>query len=224
MTQTISLSPSKLNILNECERCFYDAYVLDIPRPRGIFPSLPGGMDGVIKTYFDNYRGSMPLFLKSKIEGNLFNDIQKVKRWRNWRTGMTYEDPVLNVKVIGALDDCLNINDTYAPFDAKTKGSDPKDDGSQYYQTQMDIYSLFLESNGYKSAGFAYLVYFTPNTMKESNSHSMALDTVFNVTPFKIPTSTDRAKEIIERACHLMRGERPKHSDTCEYCQFKIKQ
>jgi len=41
----IRLSPSTLNVFLECKKCFWLAQVKDIHRPRGIFPSLPGGMD-----------------------------------------------------------------------------------------------------------------------------------------------------------------------------------
>ena len=45
--------------------------VSNSPRPRGIFPSLPSGMDRVIKTYFDHYRGSLPPELVGEVEGKL---------------------------------------------------------------------------------------------------------------------------------------------------------
>jgi len=52
----IRLSPSSLNLFLECRRCFWLDKNKGIKRPRGIFPSLPSGMDSVIKKYFDSYR------------------------------------------------------------------------------------------------------------------------------------------------------------------------
>src|SRR3989344_3429829 len=58
----IRLSPSALNIYLECQKCFWLEYKAGIHRPRGPFPSLPGGMDILIKKYFDSYRavGKLP--------------------------------------------------------------------------------------------------------------------------------------------------------------------
>ena len=52
------LSPSQLGLFKECPRCFWMGKVKGIGRPRGIFPSLPGGMDNVIKPHFDRYRAA----------------------------------------------------------------------------------------------------------------------------------------------------------------------
>ncbi|GAI53572.1 unnamed protein product, partial [marine sediment metagenome] len=44
----IRLSPSALNLFLQCPRCFWLEKNKGIKRPRGIFPSLPSGMDSVI--------------------------------------------------------------------------------------------------------------------------------------------------------------------------------
>ena len=64
-----SLSPSKLNLLNAngCERCFYLHNKLKLERPRGIFPSLPNGIDRVLKEYVDRYRQGLPPCLEDKL-------------------------------------------------------------------------------------------------------------------------------------------------------------
>ena len=64
------LSPSALGLFKNCPRCFWLEKVKNIKRPRGIFPSLPGGMDAVIKTYFDTFRAKkeLPPELDGKIE------------------------------------------------------------------------------------------------------------------------------------------------------------
>src|SRR3989344_3937655 len=67
---TIRLSPSTgLNLFRDCPRCFWLHYNKNVHRPRGIFPSLPGGMDLVLKDYFDQFRGSLPPELEGKVRG-----------------------------------------------------------------------------------------------------------------------------------------------------------
>jgi len=235
--EQIKLSPSKLNMFNDCPRCFYDTYTLKIVKPRGIFPSLPGGMDLVIKKHFDNFRGSMPPEIKDRVEGALMKDQALLKRWRFWRTGMTYNDEVNNILLIGAIDDCVVYADLstvppteyYIPLDYKTKGSEPKDDGSQYYQTQLDCYNLMLLSTGYKIKEIGYLVYFYPTNVHtleihklkdvEKVSHYHETITRFGISVFKIPCSSERAKELIRKAAECLRGKRPKASMTCEHCE-----
>lgn len=48
-------SPSKLNLVKDCPRCFWLEYNKKFRRPRGIFPSLPSGMDQILKHHFDEY-------------------------------------------------------------------------------------------------------------------------------------------------------------------------
>lgn len=211
---TIRLSPtSGLSLFLECARCFWLHYNKNVHRPRGIFPSLPGGMDLVIKEYFDRYRGSLPRELVGKVEGVLLDDLSLLRRWRNWRTGMEFQDKKRNAILFGALDDCLFVDGTYAPLDYKTKGSAPRDgDGERYYQTQLDVYALLLEKNNFPATDFAYLIYYFPQSVGE---HGIVR---FHVHPVKVRTSPDRGRRIFAAAVDCLKGALPKHHSSCEYC------
>ena len=76
--ESISLSPSKLGVLRDCAKCFYDANMMSCPQPRGIFPSLPGGVDRVMKMYLDQYRGGLPPSLKGQIPGVLWGTVPEI--------------------------------------------------------------------------------------------------------------------------------------------------
>lgn len=215
----LRLSPTTgLNLYNDCKRCFWLHYNANIQRPRGIFPSLPGGMDNVIKIYFDKYRGSLPPELKNKIKGNLVPDMALINSWRNWRTGLEYKDAILNATLFGALDDCLIHEGEYIPLDYKTKGSAPGEgDGERYYQTQLDAYALLLESNGYRAADFAYLVYYYPDKVEANGT------VTFSVEPIMIKTSALRAQQLFEDAVKTARGNMPEETAGCEYCAYRAK-
>lgn len=230
MTQ-IYLSPSKLNLFRECPRCFHDAYTSDTPRPRGIMASLPGGMDLIMKKYVDQFRGQLPPGLGGKLPGVLFHDMSKMKRWRFWKTGPSWSDPVKMITLVGALDDCLKDGDVFIPLDWKTKGSEPKDDGSQYYQTQLDCYNLMLEALGLQVRDEGWLVYIHPVFASLHCADDMVsrpiqpanknwIDVTFELTPFKLACSRERAKEIVYKAAECLRGPRPAPSDTCEMCAY----
>jgi len=158
------ISPTTgLNLFKECPRCFWLHYNEKVHRPRGIFPSLPGGMDLVIKDYFDKYRGEMVPELEGQVEGQLMPNLDLLNKWRNWRMGLEYYDKERDAVLFGALDDCLVYKDQYIPLDYKTRGFPVKEgDSEKYYQTQLDTYSLLISENGYNVRDFAYLVYYYP--------------------------------------------------------------
>jgi PD-(D/E)XK nuclease superfamily protein len=214
--KTIGLSPSKLGVLRECPRCFWDANNLKVPQPRGIFPSLPGGVDRVMKAYSDTFRGSMIPELSAVLQGKFWGTVQQIEKFRNWKSGLKAEvrvgDTVVNL--IGALDDLVvHENQTHSPFDWKTKGDIPRDDGSQYYQSQLDLYSLMLRENGMPPSGKAYLCYWYP---VQSIGGSMT----FKHMLYELTASPERAIELLTKAVGILAGGQPTSNPGCEYCRF----
>ena len=219
-TQThhpVRLSPTTgLNLFRECERCFFLHHKQGVHRPRGIFPSLPGGMDLVIKGYFDQFRGALPPELRGKVEGVLIKNQAALNQWRNWRTGLEYRDEQRNAVLFGALDDCMVADNLHVPLDYKTKGSAPHPgDGERYYQLQLDTYALLLKANGYEPANFAYLVYYFPLRVGAQGN------VTFRVFPVRVSVDPERAKKTFEGAVDLLHGERiPERHSQCEYCSW----
>ncbi len=149
------LSASTLKLYLECPRCFWLALKKGIERPRGPFPSLPSGMDRVLKRYFDTYRqqGTLPPLMNGQLSGTLLNESLTI--------GFT--DQESGLRLWGKLDDCLVLGDgRHAPLDHKTRASAPADVSytEKYYQFQMNVYSLLLERNGYPISRTAYVVYY----------------------------------------------------------------
>ena len=188
----IKLSPSTLNLFLDCPRCFWLDKVKGIKRPRGIFPSLPGGMDRVIKVHFDNFRAKNvlpPELNGANFEGvKLFSNQAELEKWRNWRTGLEYRDNDGSV-LSGALDDLLVKTGRYIPFDYKTKGSvTTEEDAIKYYQNQLDCYSLLLEENKMPTAGYGFLLYYSPKCVNPSGIVDFELQAI------KIKTNHESAK------------------------------
>lgn len=214
----IKLSPSTISLFMECPRCFWLQFNKNIHRPRGVFPSLPGGMDGVIKKYYDKYRkmGKLPPEIEGKVKGKLFDNEVLLKSWQsNWE-GLKYYDKKLGALMKGVLDDCLVNDDIYIPLDYKTRGYELKDDTSSHYQHQLDVYCFLLAKNGYKTADFAYLIYYFPKEVLENGQVS------FEVEPKKIETDIKRAENLFKDAVACLKGPEPKHhsNSTCEFCNW----
>ena len=211
----IRLSPSTLNLFLECPRCFWLHINESIHRPRGPFPSLPMGMDSVIKLYFDKYRikGELPPEIQDKVKGRLIPDLELLNKWRNWKTGLEYKDEVLGVTLFGALDDCLKHGNYYIPLDYKTRGSAPREgDSEKYYGNQLDCYSLLLEENGYPAKNLGYLVYYYPKQVEEKGR------IVFDIEVVRLNTDFNRAKRTLRDAVKLLNQSIPSHHSECEYC------
>jgi len=217
MTRAVTLSPSALSLFKDCPRCFWLEKVKQIKRPRGIFPSLPGGMDRVIKTYFDTFRakGTLPpeLCIDAFKGIQLYADQSRLEGWREWRTGLKYQDPEDGAVLSGMLDDLLVNDGLYVPFDYKTKGSPTnEEDATKYYQTQLDCYALMLEGNGLKTAGYGFLLYYSPKSVAERGQVH------FEIQPIRIETDTQRAKDLFRKALAGLTGPAPMASGKCEYC------
>lgn len=224
----VKLSASSLSVFRDCARCFYFDKRFKSPRPRGIFPSLPGGMDLIIKKKFDQYRfdinlaGTQLAEQFKNLHVTLYREQENLDRFRNWRTGLTYIDSECGFEFIGALDDLMVEVPSmlHVPFDYKTKGSPTTlQSAVRYYQSQLDIYSLLLEANGMKVAGYGILAFFSP---KEICSRVENIQ--FEVQLIKVPTDFERAKNLLRSAADCLKSnEIPRPSATCEYCAFVSK-
>ncbi|OGW87549.1 MAG: hypothetical protein A3A81_03255 [Omnitrophica bacterium RIFCSPLOWO2_01_FULL_45_10b] len=218
----IKLSPSTLNLFLECPRCFWLDKVKGIKRPRGIFPSLPGGMDRVIKAYFDTFRAKD--ILPAELNGNdfkgvqLFHDQVRLEKWRNWRTGLEYHDEDGSI-FSGALDDLLVKDGQYIPFDYKTKGSvTTEEDAVKYYRNQLDGYALLLHENQMPTAGYGYLLYYSPKSVSEKGA------VTFELQAIKIATDYERASSTFKNAVALLKSSAvPAVNGRCEYCGWLAK-
>lgn len=233
MQEIIKFSPSKLNLLNDCPRCFFNQEKYKISRPRGAFPSLPGGIDSILKKHYDNYRGKLPSEIRNYIKGSLYSDMEKLKKMRFWKTGLCYMDKKTGAILSGALDDLIvEPTKTFSPLDYKTKGADPKTNGAEYYQTQLDCYACMLDANDMPASGKAYLIYYWPLEihtdqvdMEEGSVQEIIVkgqSIHFGVTPFELETKKERIVELLRKAVDILNGKRPAASEKCECRYYKL--
>lgn len=206
--EAVKLSPSTLNLYTECARCFWLAQNKGIKRPSGIFPSLPGGMDGVLKVYFNEYRGQnvLPPIVEDKLPGVLMNPLPKT---------LLYKDSKLRAILQGKLDDALDLgNGLHSVMDHKTRGYPPKEEILPPYQLQMDAYDLLMQENGFPTDHKAYLVYYYPTPGQLHNNFP------FMVEAKEVAADPERARRVFTDAVMCLRGEMPDSSKTCEYCAW----
>lgn len=214
----ITLSPSTLRLFLECPRCFWLDKTKHIKRPAGIFPSLPFGMDKILKEHFDEHRknGKPPEELEGKFEGKLFQDTEKLNTWRNNFKGLQYTDPKTGIILRGAIDELFVTADgKYAPLDFKTRGYPRKENTHEHYQHQMDIYSFLLEKNGMTPADFAILIFYHPIGINDKH------DVIFDPDPVKVKVDRVRGEKIFLEAVKCLLGGEPEPSEDCEWCGWR---
>ena len=210
------LSPSSINLMLECPRCFYLHIVKNIKRPSGIFPSLPSGMDKILKEHFDRFmkKNELPPEIKEKCAGyGLFNEKPILDLWRNNRKGIEYTDLKSGILLYGAIDNLLVKDGKLIVLDYKTRGYPLKENSHEYYQTQMDLYNFLLNKNGYKTEDFTYLLFYFPKEVLETG------EIIFDTDLKKIKTSSLNGEKIFMKAITLLQGKEPKES--CEWCEGK---
>ena len=212
---TIKLSPSTLNLFIECPRCFYLHIVKNIKRPQGIFPSLPSGMDKVLKEHFDRFmsQGKLPPEIKEGCKDcKLFDNIPLLETWRSNFKGIEFLDEKNDVLLHGAVDNILvSSNDKLVVLDYKTRGFPLKEDTHEHYQLQMDLYNFLLRKNGYSTEDYTYLLFYYPKKVKKNG------EVVFDSVLKKIDNDVSNGEDIFKKAIKVLKSKKiPK--DKCEWC------
>jgi len=209
-------SPSSLSLLKDCPRCFWLHFNKKIKRPDSIFPSLPSGMDRILKAHFDSFRdrGEIPPELK-ELNGNvkLFDDVDLLDVWRNNFKGIQWTDKKGNL-FKGAVDNILKKGKKLVVLDYKTRGYPLKEDTAKHYQNQLDIYNFLLRKNGYETENFAYLLFYHPNKVNENG------DVAFHTDLVKMEISIKNAERIFKETVETLEGDMPKPSDECQFCKW----
>ena len=209
-------SPSSLSLLKDCPRCFWLQFNKGMKRPEGIFPSLPSGMDRILKAHFDSFRdkNALPPELK-EFNGNLklFDDKELLEEWRNNRKGVQWTDEEGNL-FKGAVDNILKKGNKLIVLDYKTRGFPLKDDTAEHYRDQLDIYNLLLRKKGYETEDYSYLLFYHPDKVNANG------DVVFNTDLIKMKTSIKNAEKIFKEALEVLKGRIPEYSEDCGFCKW----
>ncbi|MCK9267015.1 PD-(D/E)XK nuclease family protein [bacterium] len=206
----IFLSPSTINLHEDCPRCFYLHIKYEIKRPRGPMPSIAIGIDSVVKKYFDYYRkiSELPPILKNDMEGRLVYALKPTY----------FSDIKRGYCLLGKLDDCLVSPDgTHSPLDHKTRAN-PTPNVHPTYQLQMELYSVLLKNNGLPVNDRAYLIYYCPEKMVPE-PEEQKIDFIIDIKQIKL--DLQHAQEAINNAITcLEQVDIPESSEKCEFCKW----
>ncbi len=208
------LSPHTLNLYAECQRCFWEDQH-GVKRPSGPFPSLPSGMDKIIKQRFDEYRkkGDLPEELSGLDRITLWNN-EKLKEWQNQRKGLRWTDDEGHI-LWGALDDILQtIAGSLIALDYKTRGF-PLKQAPDYYTLQLEIYTLLMQKHDFQTTDYAFLLFYYPDQFTTEG------DAKFHHQLLQVAVDPAHAEETFIGAISLLQGRKPKLNKDCEWCEYK---
>ena len=213
--KTFKLSPSSLSLMKECPRCFWLTQHKVWKRPSGPFPSLPSGMDKILKEHFNKFmdKGELPPELCENghtKKMKLFNNHDLLAIWRSNFKGIRYEDKKGNI-LRGAVDNILMRGKKLIVLDYKTRGYPLKEDTADHYQNQLDIYNYLLRKEGYDTEDYAFLLFYVPNKVTDTG------EVIFDTTLVKMKVNVKNAEKIFKKAIKLLNEDCP--DKACEWCE-----
>lgn len=204
--------------MEDCPRCFWLSQHKVWKRPAGIFPSLPSGMDRILKNHFDKFRdkGKMPPELcegkagKECANMKLFGDKEKLKIWQSNFKGVSWKDRKGN-ELHGAVDNILVKGKKLIVLDYKTRGYALKEDTAEHYRLQQNIYNFLIRKNGYKTEDYFFLLFYVPREVMATG------EVIFDTELVKMKVNINMAEETWKKALKLLNSPCPKK--TCEWCE-----
>ncbi len=208
------LSPSTLSLFSECPRCFWLSLKKNHKRPKTPFPSLPNGIDKVLKEYFIAHAHTkLPLEIAQLTDMSIFADLTKLTEWQNPFKGIRYTNNEGHT-LFGGIDMLLkDQNGAIIVLDFKTKGSKPMPDSEKYYIDQLSIYTWLFAQNGHTTTPFGYILFFYPEKITQNGIMEYG-------TELKRVELTTNVVQLFNTAIACLEGDIPQASNTCEYCKW----
>ncbi len=203
------LSATAIATSRRCPRCFWLQVNCKIYQPEGIVSRLANRFDGVIKKYFDLYRGTpdLPPMVAGQLDGRLESPFQE-KYFANINDHYGF---------LGKLDECLiRADGRHTPVDHKTASSDPTTrELIPAYQFQLDSYAFLLEQNRKPTTGVGHLIYFYP-----AEGQKLHEGFPMQVTVKTLQTNPARVKPEALKAIDILEGELPAAAPACPFCLY----
>jgi len=219
------LSRSKVELFQNCKRCFYIDRRLGVGQPPGFPFNLNSAVDHLLKKEFDIHRAknqAHPLMQSYGVDAIPFSH-EELDAWRENFKGVQYHHTKTNFILTGAVDDLWKnpqgelivvdykstSKDTEVNIDAEWQGG---------YKRQMEFYQWLLRKNGFEVSDTGYFVYC--NGRRDVKAFDGKLEFDIKLIPY---TGNDVWVEDALESIHacLISPRLPEYSKTCDYCQYR---
>jgi CRISPR/Cas system-associated exonuclease Cas4 (RecB family) len=221
------LSRSKIELFNECPRCFYLDNKLGTARPRGPAFTLNIAVDALFKKEFDTHRAAAtahPLMTKYGIDAVPFTHA-KIDTWRENFEGIDFFHEPTGFTISGAVDDIwVNPKGELIVVDYKATSKDGTittlEDSSwnEQYKRQMGVYQWLLRNNGFTVSPIGYFVY--ANAKSDKKAFDGLLE--FEVTVVPSEGDTDWIDDLLPKIKETLDSDSiPPTGKACEFCPYR---
>ena len=219
------LSRSKIELYNECPRCFYFDVVLKKSRPSNFPLNLNNAVDILLKREFDHYRekGISHPVQNRDAQGFLAAKHTKLNSWRDNRMGgLAYYNKNHDCTYFGIIDDLwVNGDGQFAVVDykstAKAKPVLEIPTWAINYKRQLSFYSYLLKKNELEMFDKGFLLYSTAITSEARFDDQLKFSTniiIVDIEDDWIESTLDSIQNIIQSS------KIPDKSENCKYCNF----
>lgn len=220
------LSRSKIDLFQECPRCFWLDNKKGLKRPPGFPFNINSAVDNLLKNEFDIHRANReqhPLQEKYGIDAKPAQH-ENIDLWRENFKGVETKHEATGMTVSGAIDD-LWIDDigNYIVVDYKaTAKSEPitalDQDWHIRYKRQMEVYQWLLRQNGLKVSNTGYFVYCTGRPDEKAFDGKVEFDV--HLIPYT--GNADWVDPILKKIKKTLASNKiPKSGTGCDYCLYR---
>lgn len=225
-----SMSRSKIELFENCPRCFYMDARLGLSRPS--FPpfTLNSAVDTLLKNEFDILRtnGQPHELMKQYGIDAIPCNHKDLPKWRgdtpeSKYVGVNFIHQKTNFKLCGMVDDVWeDPQGNYIVVDYKSTSTVKEisldDEWKQAYKRQMEFYQFLFRNLGFKVNDVGYFVF--ANAIKERDKFDGKLEFAMSIIPHQGDDSWVEDKVMAAYDC-LNSDILPQPSSNCEYCAYK---
>jgi len=221
------LSRTKIELFNECPRCFYIDNKFGTARPRGPAFTINNAVDTLFKKEFDTHRKNKtphPLMTAYGIDAVPFTH-KNMDTWRENFEGMEFFHEATGFMVSGAIDDIwvtpageLIVVDYKATSKEGTIKTLSDSSWEASYKRQIGVYQWLLKNNGFTVSPVGYFVYANADSDGEAFDGKLT----FEVTVVPCEGDTDWIDEILPKIKKTLDAhEIPPSGKECEFCPYR---
>lgn len=222
--EPFKISRSKIELFQDCPRCFYFDRRIGVGRPPGFPFNLNSAVDHLLKKEFDAHRVKgvpHPLMKSYGLDAVPFAD-SRMDEWRENFKGVQFLHRETNFLVTGAVDDIwISPEKELIVVDYKSTSKDAEvtldAEWQGGYKRQMEVYQWLLRQNGMKVSDTGYFVY--ANGRRDLEAFDAKLEFTIKLIPY---TGSDAwvEKTLLDiKKC--LDGKLPPPGKECEYCEYR---
>lgn len=228
--EPFKISRSKIELFQQCPRCFYMDCRLGLGRPNTPPYTLNSAVDSLLKNEFDILRKNgekHELVKKYEIDAVPLQN-ENLSQWRGEVTayeGALVVDEKSNLLINGLVDDLWQNSDgEIVVVDYKatstTKEISLEDEYKQSYKRQIEIYQWIFRKLGFTVSNTGYFVF--ANAQKNLAKFDGKLEFEMTIVPY-LGNDSWVPMTLLEIKEYLMSPSIPSPSGDCEYCAYKQK-